>query len=332
MTQWELVVLGTASQAPTRYRNHNGYFLQAGDEGVLFDPGEGTQRQMAFANVSSSHITRICITHLHGDHCLGLPGVVQRLSLDRITRPVWLYHPASGAPYVERLLHASIYDNVTDIRTRSVAAAEVLDRTDGIELSTKPLRHRVDAVGYRLVEAPHRNFDVEALARAGVRGPDVGRLERDGSIDVDGRTVTLDEVSVTTRGRVVAFVMDTAWCEAAIELARDADLLICESTFLSEHSRIAESYGHLTARQAAEIAVLAGARQLLLTHFSQRERDTARYVAEAAEVFPDVLGAEDLMRVPVHRAADPIDPRESRPASDPARPSDPPGPAAAPNW
>jgi ribonuclease Z len=296
---WELVVLGTASQAPTRHRNHNGYFLRAGDEGLLFDPGEGTQRQMTFAGVASTRISRICLTHLHGDHCLGLPGVVQRLSLDRVTRPIPLYHPASGAPFVARLRTASIFDDVTDIRPVAVTGPAVLDRSDAIELSSRPLHHRVDSVGYRLVEAPHVNFDVEALERAGVRGPDVGRLQREGSITIGSREITVDEVSSTTPGRIVAFVMDTAWCDAAIELARGADLLICESTFLSEHEDLAVSYGHLTARQAAQIAQRAGARRLLLTHFSQREPDTARYVAEAAEVFPDVIGAEDLMRIPI---------------------------------
>ena len=95
----ELVVLGTASQAPTRRRNHNGYLLRWDGEGLLFDPGEGTQRQMTHAGVASSAITRICLTHFHGDHCLGLPGVVQRLSLDRVPHPVHAHHPASGQVY-----------------------------------------------------------------------------------------------------------------------------------------------------------------------------------------------------------------------------------------
>jgi ribonuclease Z len=301
MSDWELVVLGTASQAPTRHRNHNGYFLRAGDEGLLFDPGEGTQRQMTFAGISSSRITRICITHLHGDHCLGLPGVVQRLSLDRVTRPIPLYHPASGAPFVERLRHASIFDDVTDIRPVPVRDATELDRTADLAISARPLRHRVDSIGYRIVEAPRVNFDREALASAGVRGPDVGRLARDGSIMVAGREVTVDEVSTTTPGRVFAFVMDTARCDAAVELARGADLLVCESTFLDEHRDLAAVYGHLTALEAADIARLARARQLLLTHFSQREPDTSRYVAEAADIFPDVIGADDLMRVAIPR-------------------------------
>src|SRR5438874_8550637 len=99
----ELVVLGTASQAPTRHRNHNGYLLRWDDEGWLFDPGEGTQRQLLFAGVAASAITRICLTHFHGDHCLGLPGVIQRIALDGVTESVHAYFPASGRPYWDRL-------------------------------------------------------------------------------------------------------------------------------------------------------------------------------------------------------------------------------------
>jgi ribonuclease Z len=103
----ELVILGTASQAPTRSRNHNGYFLRWDDEGLLFDPGEGTQRQMLFAGVTASQITRICITHLHGDHCLGLPGVLARMSLDRVPHPVEVCYPAGSREVFGRLRHAN---------------------------------------------------------------------------------------------------------------------------------------------------------------------------------------------------------------------------------
>src|SRR3982750_4590233 len=97
----ELTLLGTASQAPTRYRNHNGYLLRWDAEGILFDPGEGTQRQLLLAGVASSAITRICLTHFHGDHCLGLPGVLQRLSLDRVTHPVDVWYPAGGQEFYD---------------------------------------------------------------------------------------------------------------------------------------------------------------------------------------------------------------------------------------
>ena len=105
----ELVVLGTAGQVPTRDRNLNGYLLRWDDEALLFDPGEGTQRQMLLAGVKATSITRILLTHFHGDHCLGLPGVVQRLALDGVTRPVRLYYPASGHGYLERLLGGSAH-------------------------------------------------------------------------------------------------------------------------------------------------------------------------------------------------------------------------------
>src|SRR5436853_6054759 len=102
MSSRELAVLGTASQAPTRSRNHNGYFLRWDGEGILFDPGEGTQRQLMYAGVAGTDITRLCVTHFHGDHCLGVPGVVQRLSLDRAPHPVYAHYPASGQDYFAR--------------------------------------------------------------------------------------------------------------------------------------------------------------------------------------------------------------------------------------
>ena len=100
----ELVVLGTASQVPTRTRNHNGYLLCWDGEGLLFDPGEGTQRQMIHAGVSASQITRICLTHIHGDHCYGLPGVLSRMVLDRVAHPVYLHYPASGEDIVRAVV------------------------------------------------------------------------------------------------------------------------------------------------------------------------------------------------------------------------------------
>ena len=120
----ELVVLGTASQAPTRHRNHNGYLLRWDAEGVLFDPGEGTQRQMLLAGVASSAITRICVTHFHGDHCLGLPGVLQRLSLDRVAHPVDVWYPAAGQEFYDRLRRCALYNDSVDVRAHPVAGGD----------------------------------------------------------------------------------------------------------------------------------------------------------------------------------------------------------------
>ncbi|MDP9395786.1 MAG: ribonuclease Z [Actinomycetota bacterium] len=300
MTARELVVLGTASQVPTRTRNHNGYVLRWDDQTLLFDPGEGTQRQMTYTGVSASSLTRICVTHAHGDHCLGLPGVLQRLSLDRSPRSVDLHYPASAQPHIDALRQASAYVDTAAVHNRPVQRAGVVAEAPTWTLATQPLAHRIDAVGYRLAERDTVRMLPERLESYGVHGPDVGRLVREGETTVDGRTVRLDQVSVPRHGQVFAFVMDTAWCEGAVELARGADLLVVESTFLDCDRALAEDYGHLTARQAGRLAREAGARRLVLTHFSQRYgEDVAVFAEEAATEFADVVAARDLDRVPV---------------------------------
>ena len=300
MTVRELVVLGTASQAPTRTRNHNGYLLRWDGEGLLFDPGEGTQRQMLLAGVPSSAVTRICLTHFHGDHCLGVPGVVQRMSLDRVAHPVVAHFPASGREYFGRLRAASVFHDVVDLREEPLTADGPVASGPSWTLEARRLDHLVESFGYRLVEPDGRRMLPEALARAGVSGSDVGRLQRSGSLDVDGRTVRLEDVSVHRPGQRVAFVMDTRMCDAVPALADGADLLVIESTFLEEDAALAREYGHLTARQAATVAAECGVRRLVLTHFSQRYPDPGLFRDEAAAVFTgDLVVAEDLATVPV---------------------------------
>ncbi|MGH9039368.1 MAG: ribonuclease Z [Acidimicrobiia bacterium] len=299
MSARELIVLGTASQAPTRYRNHNGYLLRWDTEGLLFDPGEGTQRQMLLAGVASSAVTRICITHFHGDHCLGLPGVLQRLSLDRVSHPVAVHYPASGQEFFERLRTCALYDDAVPVAPRPVSEPGVIDPGPApFRLEALRLDHRADTFGYRLVEPDGRRMLPERLEAAGVTGPDIGRLQREGSLATpDGRRVTLEEMSEHRPGQRFAFVMDTRLCDAAFALAEGADLLVCESTFLSADAGLAADYGHLTAAQAARIAAESGVRRLVLTHFSQRYVDPGAFAAEAGEVFPEVVVAADLDRI-----------------------------------
>jgi ribonuclease Z len=301
----ELIVLGTSSQVPTRYRNHNGYLLRWDGEGLLFDPGEGTQRQMLFAGVPTSRVTRLCITHFHGDHCLGVPGVVQRLSLDGVAHPVHAHFPASGQDFFARLRHASIFYDRADVHEEPVAEdGPVATGTFGV-LEARRLDHPVDAVGYRLVEPDGWRFVPELLSRFGISGPVVGELQRAGSVDIGGRVITSADVSAPRRGQRFAFVMDTRLCDAVYALADGVDLLAIEATFLNEDAELANRYGHLTARQAARVAQECGVRRLVLTHFSQRYIDAGqRYRDEAGEVYTgDLVVAEDLMRIPVPKRA-----------------------------
>jgi ribonuclease Z len=291
----EFVALGTASQVPTRYRNHNGYLLRFDDEVILFDPGEGTQRQLLMAGISVSPLTRICITHFHGDHSLGLAGVIQRISLDRVPHPVVVNFPAGGRTFFDRLRHAtSFYDN-SDLRPEPVDGSFAVETSAG-RLTALPLRHSIETYGYRLVEPDSRRMLPDRLAAHGITGPAVGELQRTGRLGA----VTLDDVSVPRPGQRFAFVMDTGLCDNVFALADGVDLLVIESTFLAEDAAMAAQVGHLTAGQAAAVAQRCGVRTLVLTHFSQRYADASRFLAEARPQFDgDIVVAEDLMRVPL---------------------------------
>jgi ribonuclease Z len=293
-----LVVLGTASQVPTRHRNHNGYLLRWDGEGILFDPGEGTQRQMLRAGVAAHDLNRLCVTHFHGDHSLGLAGVIQRINLDRVPHPVTAHYPRSGQRFFDRLRYATAYRESVALAEEPVSGhGSVLARTPSYTLDARRLSHPVESYGYRLVEPDGRRMLPGLLAEHGISGPDVGLLQRDGSL----RGVTLDDVSEVRRGQRFAFVMDTRLCEGVNELAEGCDLLVIESTFLDGDHQLASDHGHLTVGQAARVAAEGGVRHLVLTHFSQRYSDPEEFErqARAAGFTGELTVARDLDRVQV---------------------------------
>lgn len=299
MSSRELIVLGTASQVPTRFRNHNGYLLRWDDEGLLFDPGEGTQRQMIYAGVAVSSVTKIFITHFHGDHCLGLPGILQRISLDQVSHPVEVYFPASGRAYYDRLRRASIYRDSATIIPRPISEPGVVFDGKQFNIEAVRLDHGVDTFGYRLNEYDSVTMLPEKLAELGIRGPAIGELKRQGSIEHEGRTIDVADVSLHKPGQSFAFVMDTRLCPAVRTLARDTDLFVCESTYLASERREAQNNGHMTAAQAARVARDENARRLVLTHFSQRYPSVEVFLHEARGIHSDVFAARDGERVSV---------------------------------
>ncbi|MFH9204979.1 ribonuclease Z [Streptomyces albidoflavus] len=297
MSVRELVVLGTASQVPTRHRNHNGYLLRWDSEGILFDPGEGTQRQMVRAGVSAHDLNRICVTHFHGDHSLGLAGVIQRINLDRVPHPVTAHYPASGQRFFERLRYSTAYYESVGVTEAPVTADGPLAAGSSYTLEAHKLSHPVEAYGYRLVEPDGVRMVPEKLAAHGISGPDVGVLQREGKLG----GVTLAEVGEVRRGQRFGFVMDTRLCDGVHALADGCDLLVIESTFLDEDERLATEHGHLTAGQAARAAADAGVRHLVLTHLSQRYTDPTAFErqARAAGYEGELTVARDLDRIPV---------------------------------
>jgi ribonuclease Z len=257
---------------------------------------------MTHYGLAASQITHIFVTHFHGDHCLGLSSVIQRISLDRVPHEVEIFYPASGQHFFERLRYASIYHDQSRLKPRPIAAAAGLaeiGRAGSSRFFAAPLDHGVDCFGFRLEEDAGQRMLPESLERAGVRGPAIRELMTEGHLVIDGKTVTIDEVSVPRPGQSFAFVMDTRPCPGAEALAQGADLLVCESTYLATEAEEAHAHHHMTAEQAATLALQAGAKRLVLTHFSQRYPSLDGFGSEAGRVFRDVVVARDLERVPV---------------------------------
>jgi ribonuclease Z len=298
MTVRDLIILGCSSQQPTRKRNHGAYLVRWNEEGLLFDPGEGTQRQFIFANVAPTCVTRIFVSHFHGDHCLGLGSMLMRLNLDKVTHPVHCYFPASGQAYFDRLRHGTIYHQTIQIIEHPIKQEGVVVEDDHFRIEAKFLDHGVENLGWRITERDSLKFDKAKLDAAGVKGPNVRLLQGKGEILVDGKKVTLDSVSQIHPGDVLAVAIDTLPCQAAIELAKGAKIFLCESTYLESHRELASKHHHMTAMQAAELAKAAGSEKLILTHFSARYQDSDDFAKEARLIFPNTFAAEDLKVFP----------------------------------
>jgi ribonuclease Z len=298
----ELVVLGTASQVPTRDRAHHGAVLRFDDEVVLLDPGEGTQRQLTFAGIAASTLTRVCITHVHGDHCLGLPGVIQRCSLDGRTSELPIHFPEEALTTVRGLCAATPHNPVTPVELRPQRPG-LVDTAGALQVSATALSHRLPTLGWRFDEPDGWRLRPDLASAAGIEGPARRELLEVGSVQVGTRRIDVDEVAVPRIGQSIAFVMDTRWCDGAVELAAGVDLLVVEATFLESERGLAEEAGHLTAAQAARLGREAGARRVVLTHFSQRYPDLDGHRREALDAAPDldVHVAADLDRIPVPR-------------------------------
>lgn len=296
MSVRDLTILGCSSQQPTRLRNHGAYLLRWNQEGLLFDPGEGTQRQFIFANIAPPTVTRIFISHFHGDHCLGLGSMLMRLNLDRVEHPIHCYYPASGKVYFDRLRYGTIYHDHVQVIEHPISKEGIVHEDETFTIEAKFLDHGVDNLGWRIKEADSIKFDKEKLKASGVKGIQVREIEAKGEIMTDGKTVKLPDVSYVRKGDVFSCVIDTRYCQNAVDLAKDTKLLLCESTYLEEHADLAKAHDHMTAKQAATIAKEAGAQKLILTHFSARYRDLELFKEEAATIFPNVDVADDLRR------------------------------------
>jgi len=307
----EIIFLGTGSAAPINDRNLSGTAVIRRGEIFLFDCGEGTQMQFRKAGLRPGKLRYILITHLHGDHLFGLPGLLTSLHMAGCHQQIELFGPVGIAEYIRFHQQLCQFTLGYPLAIHEICATTpaALWQTEEFHIEWQPLSHRIFTAGFALIEAarPGR-FDVERADQLGVpNGPERGRLQRGESIILpNGRRVHPENVLGPPRpGLKLAYCLDTAPCAGAEKLAANADVLIADSTFPQADVEHAHATGHSTSGDAARLARTCGVQKLLLTHFSGRLRqeDLPALVEEARAIFPNSEAATDLARfVVAHRA------------------------------
>jgi ribonuclease Z len=297
----KVFVLGISSGRPTLSRGLSAVAVQLDGPLVLFDCGEATQWQLARAGLRpTSKLEAVFITHLHGDHLTGLPGLLGTMTLESRPAPLHIFGPVGIRAYLEQMRALALVRPRFELRIHELEAPGPLYEGSGYRVLADDLVHRVRAFGYRLEEhdRPGR-FDAAKADALGISAPDRGRLIRGETVKAgDGRAVSPGELVGPPRpGLKLAYCTDTVPCEGSVRLARGADLLIHEATFLDSHLEEAKERGHSTASQAAEIARRAQAKRLLLTHFSPRYDALDGHLAEARPIFPATEVAVELAPV-----------------------------------
>ena len=291
-----IVFLGTAGSWPTKERSASAIALDTEKELVLLDCGEGTQRQFFQSTVSFMRVRRVFITHFHGDHFLGLPGLIQSMCLNKRTDPLDLYGPPDAKEMFERALAMGYFTLRFPVHIHALNPGEAVELS-GYSVRTSAADHTVPALAYRVQEDARRGrFDAAKAHALGIHGRDFARLEAGEPVQVAGRTVHPEEVIGPPRpGLSVVYSGDGRPSEAVMKLAHRASVLIHEATMAEDHEAEANAWGHSSARQAAEVARQAEVGQLYLTHFSSRYKDLEPLGVEARGRFAETVIARDLL-------------------------------------
>ncbi len=296
----ELTFLGTSCMVPTKERNVSGVYLSYKGEGILFDCGEGTQRQMNIANLNRNSVKKILISHWHADHMAGLMGLLQTIGNMAETPAIDIYGPKHTKIRMEHLLKCSAFDLRVKLNIHELAPKGVETVVDekGYTLLAAVMDHSTPCVGFAFVEKDRRRINTAYLKTAGVlEGPHLQQLQQGKSIVYKGKQVEVSKATYLVHGKKIAWIPDTRPCQAIIDLAKDADVMIIEATYASNLQHKAEEYSHMTAKESAMMANQANVKQAILTHFSQRYETTQEIEEDARTYFDNIKCARDFMKI-----------------------------------
>jgi ribonuclease Z len=295
-----IIFLGTSGSMPTQRRSSSAIAIRRKGEIIFFDCGEGTQRRMVEAHIGFRRHTKVFISHLHGDHVLGLPGLIQTMTLLQRDRPLHIYGPEGLAAFI-KAFSSVLGGPGFPVKIYEISSEGILFQGSEYDVMAVEADHDGPSWSYVLVEHPRPGRFHPGKARAlGVpEGPFWGRLQHGEDVELrDGRTVKSRDVVDTPReGLKIVYSGDTRPTEGLLEAASGADVLIHEATFDDSLTCKADENRHSTVTQAAEVAKEAGVGTLVLTHISSRYPDASVLLEEAVKVFPNTIIAEDLLEL-----------------------------------
>ena len=298
-----IVFLGTAGSVPTNDRSLPSIVVQRKGEILMFDCGEGTQRQMIKARVGLNRKMKVFITHMHGDHVLGLPGIIQTMSLLGRDKPLQIYGPNGIKAFIEAIINTIKFWLGFPIEIYEIEGEGTVCEEEEYEVCAVWAEHSIPSLAYALVEKPRpgRFHPERAMALGIPRGPLWSKLQRGMEITLpNGRIVKPEEVLGPPRpGRKIVYTGDTRPSDRIVELARNADVLIHEATFGDEMADRAKEDGHSTPSEAAQIALKANVKLLILTHISARYSRPESLLEQAKKVFPNVSIPNDLEEIEI---------------------------------
>ena len=294
----EITFLGTGCMQPTKARNHAAVLVNYQKENILFDCGEGTQRQMRIAGVKPAKITRLCITHFHGDHVFGIPGLMSSMGADEYAKKLHVYGPKGTKKYFHHLFKSFAAKDIIEHEIHEIDSG-IFFENEEFKLEAQKLNHSVLCYGYKFIEKDKRRINVAKAKKMNLAGPILGKLQQGKDIIFNEKKIKSEDITYLVPGKKISYVTDTAVCNGANKLAKDVDLLILEGTLLDNLKANAAKSKHLTIKQAALIASENNTKKLVITHISQRYKSSADLISEARDYFDDTIIAEDFMKIKV---------------------------------
>jgi ribonuclease Z len=295
----ELVFLGTSSMVPTKDRNHTSLLVRCKTYDILIDCGEGTQRQLKMKKISPTRIRKILISHWHGDHTLGLAGLIQTLGMSNYEGVLEIYGPKGTKKSIKALKDAFYFVDKVELKITECKTGKIFS-DDSLKIESAELEHNIPCLGYSITEQDKRRIKVATVKKMGIPdGPLLGKLQKGKSVTWKGKKIMPKDVTYIVKGKKLAYVLDTSLCDNCFKLADEADVLVCEATFKSDLEEKSTDSKHLTAKQAAQIANQANVGKLILTHFSQRYKSVIELEEDAKDLFHNTMSAHDFMKIKI---------------------------------